>query len=123
MTIGGRKSLPKPELNPSPSRISVTGSLFSYSYFKYSAMVKLLIIKTKYMATTKKKIIKNATDDVMHINSVAEQVIDHVMQAKKMYKNLDPKTKKKILQGLGAAAAAITAIGLMKKMTTKEKAR
>lgn len=75
------------------------------------------------MAITKKKIIKNTTDDVMHINSVAEQVIDHVMQAKKMYKNLDPKTKKKILQGLGAAAAAITAIGLMKKMTTKEKAR
>lgn len=86
-------------------------------------MVKLLIIKTKYMATTKKKIIQNATDDVMHINSIAEQLIEHAMQAKKMYTKLDPKTKKRILQGLGAAAAAITAIGLMKKMTTKKKIR
>jgi predicted NAD-dependent protein-ADP-ribosyltransferase YbiA (DUF1768 family) len=75
------------------------------------------------MAITKKKIIKNATDDAMDINTVAEQVIEHAMQAKKMYTKLDPKTKKRIMQGLAAAAATIAAIGLMKKMTAKKKTR
>ena len=85
-------------------------------------MLKILIINHTYMATTKKTS-PRSTDEAMDINTVAEQVINRAMQAKKMYNDLDPKTKKKIFQGMAAAAAAIAAIGLVKKITTKKKGR
>ncbi len=86
-------------------------------------MLKILIINHTHMPTATKKIIKNAADDANDINSMIDQVIDHATQAKKMYTKLDPKMKKKIFQGIAAAAATIAAIGLMKKMAAKKKGR
>lgn len=75
------------------------------------------------MATTKKKITTRVADEARDINSVAEQIISQAMHAKKMYNKLDPKTKKKIMQGLAAAGATIAALGLLKKITAKKKTR
>lgn len=62
-----------------------------------------------------------ADSSTLDFHDIAEQLMGRVMQAKDKYDSLDPKTKKKIIKGVAAAAATLAAVGLVKKMASNKK--
>lgn len=77
-------------------------------------------VKTKVKTETPKSKTVKQPEINKKIEKISEEVLEKVNWLKSKYEEIDPKTKKKLAIGLGAAAAGlITLIGVKKSIKKK----